>query len=147
MSVGIRRVGFVAIAAIGVVIWVVLAPPPVADTRFNLSVGDYAELVNQALDDADANESRADSAPQQQVVNGWVARDLLTIIALQNTDLLEGIGLLGEQAAAVSVPTRDDRVPALVGLAVLAICWHGISTPDEHTAGRLPSVPDPGFAD
>lgn len=126
----IRRFGFGAISAVTVAVWFLLAPPPTVPPAFVLSVQDYASLVNQALDDAETNEVFADSAPQQQVVNGWVARDLLSLIALQNTDLLEGIGLLGEQNSDLSgaLTARDERTPALVALAVLALCWHGLTS-------------------
>ena len=35
----------------------------------------------------DLNEDAAESAPQQQVTNGWVARDLLTLLAEQLNDI------------------------------------------------------------
>ena len=77
-----------------------------------------------------ANNDRADSAPQQQVVNGWVAKDLLTIMAYQNTDLLDAVGGLGDQnATASSLAVRDDRTPALLVLVVVAVAWFGITAP------------------
>jgi hypothetical protein len=44
-------------------------------------------LAGAIVDDA-SNNVRADGAPQQAVVNGWVARDLAIIQIRQNNDLL-----------------------------------------------------------
>ena len=114
----IRNIGFAGIALAAIAVWVMLAPPPVDSSAgtIGLSTATYARLVEQALSDSDLNESRAESAPQQQVVNGWVARDLLSIIALAQADMLE------------TMATRDDRIPALLALVVLAVCWAGATT-------------------
>ena len=45
--------------------------------------------VAAILSNAEANEALADSAPQQQVVNGWVAKDLLAAIALEQQSATE----------------------------------------------------------
>lgn len=146
----LRTVGFAAIAAAAVAVWVAMAPPPVdADSgAIGLSARNYVNLVEQALSDAELNEDRAESAPQQQVVNGWAARDLLSIIALAQADTLETLGGLTEQNETVvsAVIARDDRIPALLGLAVLALCWGGaVPTPSPtsttHKSGT-PSVSD-----
>jgi hypothetical protein len=135
----LRVAGFGVLAVSAAAVWFLMAPAPPAAAQFDLSVRDYARLINVALDDHDANEARADSAPKQQVVNGWVARDLLTIIAWQQTDLLEALGSLGDQNSSVvsAVAVRDDRVPALLGLVVLALCWAGLTEPK---ASRGPST-------
>lgn len=49
----------------------------------------YTSLTTAALVDAELNETNAEGAPQQAVVNGWVARDLAAIQIQQNNDLLE----------------------------------------------------------
>lgn len=59
----------------------------------------YESDTSAALLRADLNENDATGAPQQAVVNGWVARDLLEIEIKQNNDLLQqqfvlGLGLL-----------------------------------------------------
>jgi hypothetical protein len=77
-------------------------------------------------------------------VNGWVARDLLTIISYQNTDLLDAVGGLGDQnATASSLAVRDDRIPALLVLVVAAVAWFGITAPTAGvgTAEELPKQP------
>jgi hypothetical protein len=43
---------------------------------------------SRALSEADMNEITANSAPQQQVVNGWAAKDLLAILAEQQNEAL-----------------------------------------------------------
>ena len=65
----IRRVGAVVLAAAAM--WVVFNLTP-ADTT---SYQDYR--VAAAMADDRANQSGAQGAPQQAVVNGWTARDLL----------------------------------------------------------------------
>ena len=129
----VRNIGFSIIAVAAVAIWFLLAP----DQRqpegigINLSALDYVDMVEQALSDFDLNEAVADSAPQQQVVAGWVARDLLSVIALAQADQLEALGGLVDQneTVASAIAVRDDRIPALLGLVVLAMCWHGAISP------------------
>lgn len=78
------------------------------------SSADHNAEVSAALAAAEANNSIAEGAPQQQVVNGWVARDLLAIISSQ----------LDEQNAA-----SDRKVPLLLMLGVLALVVIGCTTP------------------
>ena len=75
----IRQIGFGILAALAIAVTFGVQPEepePVSTARFD-------RQVQQALADFDANESRTAGAPQQQVVNGWVNRDLLTIISRQ----------------------------------------------------------------
>ena len=117
-----RRAGLAVIAAAA--LWVWLGNAPAEEAAATGGAQRFERLIEVALDDFEANEERAESAPQQQVVNGWVARDLLTIIAYQ-------------QNALLSQP-RDERPAALAGLAVLAICWWGALSPH-----RSPVMPPP----
>lgn len=139
-----RRLGLAVLATAAVAVWFVMAPEPpdTAGGQINLSARNYANLVTQALDDFDANEARADSAPQQQVVAGWVARDLLSIIALAQADMIESLGGLAEQneTVASAVAVRDDRVPALLVIAVLAVCWIGMTTPQRAEIGAQTDI-------
>ncbi|TQM63813.1 hypothetical protein [Humibacillus xanthopallidus] len=91
----VRIVGalILAIAAIGVFFG--MAPR---------STTSDAAISSVLLDDS-INQKAASGAPQQSVVNGWTARDLLTIIARQ-----------GEQ--------RDDRPAALLTLLVLGMAMY-----------------------
>ena len=135
----VRRIGLLIVAIAAVAVWFVMAPDDLSIERagVNLSLRDYERLVDQALSDFDLNEALADSAPQQQVVAGWVARDLLSIIALAQADQVEAsTGLVELNETLVhAVAVRDDRIPALLGLAVLAVCLHGVTLPISRTAG------------
>ena len=126
-----RQVGLAVIGIGAIAVWILLAPTePDPVTGFDPTSRTYVNLIETALSDYDANNARADSAPQQQVVNGWLTKDLLTIISFQNTDLLDAVGGLGDQnATASSLAVRDDRVPALLVLVVAAIAWFGITAP------------------
>jgi len=68
-----RKVGATLLIAAALGIWFGMSP----DT------GEYDRQISAALSEAQLNELTAESAPQQQVVNGWVTRDLLEIIARQ----------------------------------------------------------------
>ncbi len=117
----VRAIGAALIAAAAIGIFFGMAP---ADP--DLDPQAFGSAITTALDEADANETFAQGAPQQQVVNGWVARDLLSIVASQNDEVL--------QLLAVPTPT-DDRPAALLALAVVAICLFGATSP-------RPAVPD-----
>jgi hypothetical protein len=69
----IRALGFGVIAAAAIAVWLLMAPPPIDSSArtIGLTTANYAAWVDQALSDGDLNEALAESAPQQQVVNGW----------------------------------------------------------------------------
>lgn len=78
-TVGVKTLGRI-LATLGAVVAIGLAIA--AGTGVNGgSEGSYADAIDEALSNAELNEGLADSAPQQQVVNGWTARDLLTVQA------------------------------------------------------------------
>ena len=87
-------------AGLAVALFFLMAPQDVADSSVD---------VTMALGAYELNEDRADGAPQQQVVNGWVAKDLLAILAQQQSDAARA-----EQQAA-------DRLAAEVALGVIAL--------------------------
>ena len=126
-----RQIGLAVIGVGAIAVWFLVAPTePDPVTGFDPTSRTYVNLIESALSDYDANNALTDSAPQQQVVNGWLTKDLLTIISYQNTDLLDAVGDLGDQnATASSLAVRDDRVPALLVLVVAAIVWFGITAP------------------
>jgi hypothetical protein len=70
----VRRVGAVGLALAAVVIWFAMAPNESSDRSTDIA---------GVLSDYELNNARTQGAPQQQVVNGWAAKDLLTIIAEQ----------------------------------------------------------------
>jgi hypothetical protein len=98
--VALRLLGAAVWAGLAVTLFFLMAPQDVADTRADVSL---------ALGAYEMNEDRAQGAPQQQVVNGWVAKDLLAILAEQQSDAARA-----ERQAA-------DRLAAEVALGVIAL--------------------------
>jgi hypothetical protein len=98
----VRTVGAVVLAATAVILWFAMAPGGVQDRSPN---------VNQALSDYALNEGRTQGAPQQQVVNGWVAKDLLTVLARQAND------------SARAAQQASDRLAAEAILVVVAVAF------------------------
>ena len=93
----VRRVGAIVLALAAIVVWFAMAPES----------SDRSSDIASALADHELNEARTQGAPQQQVVNGWVTKDLLTVIAEQQNDSV-----------------TDERVPALAVLVVLGLALH-----------------------
>jgi hypothetical protein len=108
-----RKVGAVALSIAAVVVWFAMGPE------------DRSSDIRQALVEYELNEARTEGAPQQQVVNGWVAKDLLTIVAEQQNEV-----------------AGDERLPALVGLLVLGAALHAFTarrrTPEEPATEPTP---------
>lgn len=135
-----RPLGLVALSGLAVLVWFAMAPSRGSGPPDMPSAAQYERLISQALSDNDANEARTDSAPQQQVVNGWVARDLLTIIARANADLLEAAAAAADNRAEGN-PGSDQRVPALLALTVLTLAWEGL-TREASTVRRPANRPE-----
>jgi hypothetical protein len=95
-----RKVGAAVLAIAAVVVWFTMGPE------------DRSSDITQALVEYELDNARTAGAPQQQVVNGWVAKDLLTIIAEQQNDV-----------------ASDERLPALVGLLVLGAALYAFTSP------------------
>ena len=123
-----RRLGLGLLSVAAVVVFFVLEPDPTVSSSVSLTSTNYQALVDLAMSDYDANAARTESAPQQQVVNGWVTRDLLQIQAMQLADLLEV--LTEENEAGQIVAVTDPRTPALLVIAVLAIALVGVTSQD-----------------
>lgn len=90
-----------------------------------VETADFDPMIRAAISDYEANDALADSAPQQQVTNGWVARDLLRTIATQieaQSDTLDGLGAAVTEAAVPPSPV-DDRAVRLLVVLVLTVCW------------------------
>jgi hypothetical protein len=85
----VRVAVFMLLAAASII---VAANEPDADTA-DIAVARFS---------ADTNEDTATGAPQQQVVNGWEAADLLDVIATRSI---------------------DNRVPLLLLIVVFTLCW------------------------
>lgn len=117
----VRRLGALILAAAAVAVWFVLEPEQTSG-----DTADYSSAISLAIEEYETNNAMADSAPQQEVVNGWVAKDLLEVIAeAQNASL-----------SPESAP-RDDRIPAELLLVVLGVALLALTTP------RAEAVPEP----
>jgi hypothetical protein len=103
----IRAVGAGVLVVLGVLVWTLLGPSAVESH-------DYESDIREVLFDQAANEANSDSAPQQQVVNGWATVDLLSIVTEQQNEAL----------ALHAEPLSDLRTPAFAGLLVLAAAFH-----------------------
>ena len=113
-----RRVGAIVLALTAVVVWFAMAP----DESSNRSTD-----IARVLADYELNEARTQGAPQQQVVNGWVTKDLLAIIAEQQNESVS-----------------DERLPALAVLVVLGLALHIATSTrpaDPNGAASRPVVP------
>ena len=124
----VRRVGALILIAAAIAVWFFMAPddPVVSEVQAREAVRDRASDIRSALSDAETNEIFADSAPQQQVVNGWTARDLLAIIVQQQNEALTREEI---PAPVPPVVPNDERVPALAGLLVVGLGLGLITTP------------------
>jgi hypothetical protein len=133
----IRVAGFVAISATAVAIYSLMAPKVSQDTPTLPSATQYESLIRTALAEYDVNNANAESAPQQQVVNGWVAKDLLTIIAKVQADNLKAQGAVVDATGNLQTQPFDERIPALLLMGILAITWGSVSSPRQQLA-RVP---------
>lgn len=129
MSVSTRSVGLIVLAVAAVAVFFTMAPEE-PQTSFDGST--YRTLIDTALDDYEANDDLAESAPQQTVVNGWVARDLLHILARVEADQLD--------ATVASVSEPDERVPAMLALALVAMAWWALTEPVRESSRRSADV-------
>ena len=105
----LRRVGALLLVLAAVVVMVGMAPK---------STTAPADITSAMITDS-LNQGSAQGAPQQSVVNGWTARDLLEIIAKQ-----------GEQ--------QDHRPVALLLIAVLMLGL-AVGTSSTQLVGRTDS--------
>jgi hypothetical protein len=129
MRSSIRTAGFLALSAAAVAIYIAMAPKVIRDTPTLPSATQYESLIATALSDYSLNNANADSAPQQQVVNGWAAKHLLTIIAKTQADVLKAQGAVVDATGSLQTQPFDDRVPALLVVGILAIAWSSVSAP------------------
>ena len=86
------------------------------------------------------NARNTDNVYQQQVVNGWVARDFLELQSRQ----LDKIGRVLARPTLIVPGETDERPVVLLMLAVLAVCWIGITSPGSLPGRRNenPATPD-----
>ncbi len=123
-----RKLGAAALAIAAIAVWFLMAP---AEPDTQEQVGDRSREITAALSDYSLNEARTQGAPQQTVVNGWVAKDLLAIIAEQQNESV-----------------TDERLPALAVLVVFGLALRLATATRPAEAGGAASVsavpaPDP----
>ncbi len=135
-----------ALGVVGCVIAGVVVGLDAPDSEFDVLANDVAEtsdyqlLIDAALDDYEANDALTEGAPQQQVVNGWVARDMLQIIARQNeaqADTLDSLVTL-----RVADPP-DDRAARLLMILTVLVGWVALWAFLPKMLATMPSSPQP----
>lgn len=85
----------------------------------NSSTG--AAQVGTALADLEANSTTAENVYQQQVVAQWAAKDLLAVVASQNSVMIENQG---------SIIKSVESLKALLGLVIAALVVIGATLLD-----------------
>lgn len=122
--------GLAALAVVGII--EVSDTPPKAPAPAFVDVPTPASRessVRTALSEATSNSLYADYAPQQQVVNGWAARDLLAVVAYQGSDLAASTEAMSQNVREFGVASTandpDYRQLNLVLLILIAIAWIG----------------------
>ncbi len=135
----VRRAGAAVLALAAIAVWFLMAPEepetPVVQTQEQ--VADRSREIAEALADYQMNESRTQGAPQQAVVNGWVTKDLLTIMVRQQNDALTRAEV---PPPVPPVVPNDERIPALVGLLVLGLALAVATSPRSTTADHSPAT-------
>ena len=123
----IFRLGLIAAAVAAVVIGL---NGPAEVERQTVSTSDFDLFIDAAMSDFDANDARTTGAPQQTVVNGWVARDLLFVAANQNEAAADTLDAIAASIQDLSDPaSRDERPAHLLALLVVVVAWIGAWNP------------------
>lgn len=86
----------------------------------------HVTTLNAAEDDHAVNSIRTDSAPQQQVANGWYTNDMLNVAASQNAEALRALdAVIENQARQVELESdTGNRIAGVLLFEVLALAWH-----------------------
>lgn len=121
-----RRLGAALLSIAAVAVWFLLAP-----SQNSSGTRDFSSDIATALANYETNNATTQGAPQQQVVNGWITKDLLTVLARQQNVALSPDGA-----------PRDNRIPAELLLVVLGLALI-IRTTGE-TASRPSASPTAG---
>lgn len=103
----IRSITMIVLVLVAVIVTLTMAP-------VTYIARDATNDIEAALADDSANNARTTGAPQQTVVNGWTAKDLLTITAKELN------------VVAANSAQRDDRPAILLRIAIMAIAVLGI---------------------
>ncbi|MHA6513228.1 hypothetical protein [Tessaracoccus sp. G1721] len=108
------------------------ALPEAPDQTRTAALPDFVGDFNGAASLKQLREYTADSAPKQQVVNGWYTNDMLEIIGRQNDSLLLGQAQLLESQAAATASAyelgrwqiTDRRVESLLVILGFGVAAH-----------------------
>jgi len=141
MTSAIRIAGFAILAIAAAAVFVVLRPTAPTQTPTLPSATTYVSLISDALAADKSNNLLTSGAPQQQVVNGWTAKDLLTIIAKENVDILAAQGAIVDATGTLNTTPFDERIPALLLIGVLAIAWSGLTAAQPKPVVAAPAAP------
>jgi hypothetical protein len=95
---------------------------------------DRSGEISEALAIGEINEAAAESAPQQQVVNGWVTRDLVAIQSRQLDTIVQQNQRTQWLLGAIAV---------LVGLTLVASNFTKTTRPDDRPVEPGPPVTAP----
>ena len=128
----IRRLSAILLAGVAIAVWFTMKPQT---EKLDVAEPTYSSQISAVMAEYEANNARTEGAPQQQVVNGWVARDLLEIMATQQQEALE----LQQQALKRPPAPNDERIPALLGLAVIGLAV-GIATTPKLAVSETPAA-------
>jgi hypothetical protein len=139
----LRLLGLLALGVASVVV-LNQTPPAWPATTANppaFTPSSASSDVDSALSDERLNSDSATSAPQQAVVEGWAARDLLAIVGRElgglRDDVQSTATASNEQIASIRSSEPDSRMPRLLTLVVLAIAFWGATAAAEGLiAGR-----------
>lgn len=146
----IRQIGLGILAVAAVAVFFVLKPaeaePVPSLPTFAPQAADYTDLIESARAIYDLNNDNAETAPQQQVVNGWLANDLAEILATENAQMISQLDALSQQnvlayQAATAPEQQDDRPAALLTIAVIAIAlWGATAMPSSPVDAAVATV-------
>ncbi len=121
---GARIIGLVIIAGLAVGV-ATSEEPSEAQVSSGASYIDGSSDRQTALRLDKLNAKNTDNVYQQQVVNGWAAKDLLEVQSKQ----LDALGVAVANPTYVLPGETDNRPVMLLMWAVIAICWFGVTTP------------------
>ena len=134
-----RLTGF-SVAVIASVLTLLLLGPAEPERFQPIQVEGNQELISQALEDYEANSTAAgEDLALQTVVNGWVARDFLYVVANELDAVSDQLTILSAQTDALANATEpDERLPVLLLIGVVTFAFHAATLPF-----AAPPVPRP----
>jgi hypothetical protein len=103
----------------------------------------YDTAVSEALSDAASNEARSQGAPQQAVVNGWLARDLAIIqIEQANDEITQNVTRIRQTNDLLIL---EHTIAAVLVAVVLALVCVGLIARRPGSVSHVEEAGVPGF--